>query len=94
MGWVTATGKGSKQMAELRVGGRQKPYKLTTGRGIFTHLTVQWLQPRDSRVLAAELARRNLSRRRQARSLEGGKLPVRQSQQGSLWGKLSPYIAG
>lgn len=61
-------------MAEHRVGARQKPHKLATGRDVVTHLMVEWLQPGDSRVLAAQPAKRNLSRQRQRRSLEGKRL--------------------
>lgn len=61
-------------MAAHRVGARQKPHTLATGRDIFTHPMVEWRQPGDSRVLAARSARRNLSRQRQRRSPEGKKL--------------------
>lgn len=61
-------------MAEHRVGARQKPHKPATGRDIFTHLEVEWLRSGDSRVLAARPAKRNLSRQRQRRSLEGKRL--------------------
>lgn len=61
-------------MAEHRVGARQKPHKLATGRDVFAHLMVEWLQPGDSRVLAARPAKRNLSRPRQRRSPEGKRL--------------------
>ena len=61
-------------MAAHRVGARQEPHTLATGRDIFTHPMVEWRQPGDSRVLAARSARRNLSRQRQRRSPEGKKL--------------------
>lgn len=57
---------------------------LQQGRDIFTHLMAEWLQPEDSRFLAAQPARRNLSRQCQGRSLEGNRLSVRQSQQSSF----------
>lgn len=61
-------------MAEHRVGARQKPLELATGRAVFTHLMVERLQPGDIRVLASRSARRNLSRQCQRRSPEGKRL--------------------
>lgn len=57
---------------------------LQQGRDIFTHIMAEWLQPEDSRFLAAQPARRNLSRQCQGKSLEGNRLSVRQSQQSSF----------